>query len=419
MDKKHNIDSIFEFSNFEDILCFSLLFPQNSIINLMLKNNDLFSVVLFGLAGSGKSFAVSLILKKLNRPYFYFNPSVHNKKHLVDFLNSQDFTKTKPIIVIDEIHRFNKDKQDLLLLYLEKQQIIVLATTTENPYFKINPAILSRMIVYQMPLIDLSALKTNYFAYIKNYVDWTEDIVELIINYTQADFRKLVFLTKKLIQYFPNETNYKQLKQCLINLSGKNQIYNSKQNYYDLLSAFHKSMRGSDVNASLYYLGCLIKANELDGIYRRIMCVVYEDISLANSSLAIKAHSAIEASKCLGLPEAKLPLSSIVSEIALSPKSNSTYVAYTKVEAELEKAQLLPPNHIKDNHYYYAKKLGVKNYLYPHDYPHNYINQQYLPDAIRNKVFYEPNLMHKNEKKLAEYNNWLKTSLDKKNQSKQ
>lgn len=392
--------------DFDELICKDIIFPKDSVVMKMIENNDLFSILFFGNPGVGKSLAIEYILKKLNKKYYYFNSTTHNKNDLDSILEKAK-NNEKPIIVIEEIHRLNKDKQDLLLMFLEKQMIIVFASTTENPYFKVNPAIRSRMFLYKIENINPIILSNEFIKYLESKsISVPNRVVETIVEYSKSDFRQITFYLDIVLKYYPNYNENTILEQLFkIHVSN---IDRKATNHYDLLSAFHKSIRGSNPDAALYYLGQLLTTNDLISIYRRLYAVVYEDIGLANSNLGPKVHAAIQASEALGMPESRIPLSAIVVELCLSPKSNSTFLAMEDVFKELNKNSYSPPHHIRDNHYKSAINLGVKDYLFPHNYNFSYVDQQYLPNEIKNKKFFKPKQYSLNEMKYIKYWNEVK-----------
>ncbi len=387
--------------NFDEMICKDIIFKADSIITKMIENNDLFSILFFGEPGVGKSLSINLILKKINKPHYYFNSTVHNKQDLDKFLSNINQDE-KPIIVIEEIHRLNKDKQDLLLMYLERKMIVVLATTTENPFFKVNPALRSRMFLYKIEKIEKEILlvELKKFLSLRN-INISNRVLETIVEVSKSDFRTINFLIEIVIKYYSDYEETKIIDEIV--KTSTSRLDRKGTNNYDVLSAFHKSIRGSDPDASLYYLVQLLENGDMNSIYRRLYAVVYEDIGLANSSLGPKVHAAIQASEFLGMPEARIPLSNIVVELCLSPKSNSTMKAIDEAFQFTSKNNYEPPLHLRDNHYKSAIKLGVKNYLFPHNYKNSYVKQEYMPKETMNKKFYKYNEDSINELKMKKY----------------
>lgn len=399
-------ETILNCNSFDELICKDIIFPKNSIIINMIENNDLFSILFFGNPGVGKSASIQFILKKLKKDFYYFNSTTNNKNDLTKILElaTDDY---KPIIIIEEIHRLNKDKQDLLLMYLEKNMIIVLATTTENPFFKVNPAIRSRLLLYKIENINQNILKDELVKYLSNKkINLSNRVVEATVEISKSDFRQIFFYLKIVLKYYENKDEEIILKE--LGKVTNSLIDRRATNHYDLLSAFHKSVRGSDPDAALYYLAQLLESGDLISVYRRLYAIAYEDIGLANSSMGPKVNAAINASEALGLPEARIPLSAITIELCLSPKSNSAINAIDDAIKSLSKQILEPPKHIRDDHYASAYKLGVAGYKYPHDYNFSYVDQDYLPKEMKNVKFYKPNKYSLNETKFVEYWNKIK-----------
>ena len=289
------------------------------------------------------------------------------------------------ILIIDEIHRMNKDKQDLLLPVLESGLITLIGLTTSNPYHSINPAIRSRCQLFELK--DLS--KEDIILAINNVkssnylpdLQIDNDAIEYIANLSKNDLRYAYNLLE--VAYYSTE-DYHITTDKLIKISNKPNIFHDKNQdgYYDLLSAFQKSIRGSDVHASVYYLARLIEGGELEAITRRMAVIVYEDIGLANPGMGPKVMAAIDSALMLGLPEARIPLSAAVIEMALSPKSNSAEAAIdTAISLIDNTGSGNVPSHLKN---------PSKDYKYPHDYKNSYVKQQYLPDNIKNTKIYKP-----------------------------
>ena len=289
------------------------------------------------------------------------------------------------ILIIDEIHRMNKDKQDLLLPYIESGLIILIGLTTSNPYHKINPAIRSRCQIFELHELTTDDIVEG----LKKALNKLEDIkiddktLLLIARLSSGDFRSALNLLE--VSYY--STNDKIVTEEVVKrINSKPVIFADKNEdgQYDLLSAFQKSIRGSDPDAAIYYLGRLIEIGDLDSIYRRMSVIAYEDIGLANPGMGPKVRAAIESSELLGLPEARIPLAVVVEELALSPKSNSAITAIDNALSDIRKGNTgNVPSHIKTN---------SKDYKYPHNYPKYYVEQQYLPDNIKNKRYYIPKI---------------------------
>lgn len=378
------------------------LIGENKIIRNMINNNKLFSMILYGKPGIGKTTIALTIVQELNLKYRLLNAVINNKKDF-DIVVEEAKLYNGMVVIMDEIHRLNKDKQDLLLPYLESGLITLIGMTTSNPYHKINPAIRSRSQIFELKELDSNdireainkAIKTDYLKDI--HID--EDSINYISTLASGDLRYAYNLLE-VAYYFNNE--HKINIDVLKSINSKPNLFHDKNEdgHYDVISAFQKSIRGSDVDAALHYLARLIEAGDLDIIYRRMTVIAYEDIGLANPSIGPKVEAAINACERLGLPEGRIPLGNIVIELALSPKSNSGHLALDNAINDIHRGNTgNVPNHIKTN---------AKDYKYPHDYPNNFVKQQYLPDNIKDVRYYNPKHTSKYEQSLANIYNKLK-----------
>lgn len=384
----------------DDIVGQQHLIGENKIIRNLVNNKKLFSMILYGKPGIGKTTIATAITEELNLRYRLLNATINNKKDF-DIVVEEAKMYGNMVVIMDEIHRLNKDKQDLLLPYLESGLITLIGMTTSNPYHKINPAIRSRCQIFELKELEANDIKQGLKKVIEKNV--LENIkiddksIDLISKLASGDLRYAYNLLE--VAYY-STSDFKINTEIIKNINSKPIFFHDKNDdgYYDAISAFQKSIRGSDVNASLHYLARLIEAEDLDIIYRRMTVIAYEDIGLANSSMGPKVDAAINACERLGLPEAQIILANIVIELALSPKSNSAYLA---IDAALNDIRLgntgNVPNHIKTN---------SKDYLYPHNYPNHFIKQQYLPDKLVGKKYYQPG-NNINERKLKEIMNKL------------
>ncbi len=381
-----------------DIVGQQHLIGENKILSNLVKNKHIFSMILYGKPGIGKTSIATAIVNELDYKYIFLNAVINNKK---DFDNAIEEAKINNglIIIMDEIHRLNKDKQDLLLPYLENGLVTLIGLTTSNPYHKINPAIRSRCQIFELKELSdediLLALKKGV-EYLKD-IQIDDESLNYIVKLSGGDLRFAYNLLE--VAYYSTSdkiVNIEQIKK----VNSKPVFFHDKNEdgHYDVLSAFQKSIRGSDVNASLHYLARLIEAEDLDSIYRRMSVIAYEDIGLANPSMGPKVDAAINACERLGLPEARIPLASVVIELALSPKSNSAISALDNALSDIRNGNTgNVPNHIKTN---------SKDYKYPHSYPNAFVKQQYLPDKLKNRKYYQP-------KTTSKYETSLKSVYDK------
>lgn len=379
-----------------DVIGQSSIIGPGMILTNLVNNKKLFSMILYGPPGVGKTSIATAIVNELDLKSRFLNATLNNKK---DFEIVFEETKIygNIVLVVDEIHRLNKDKQDLLLPMLENGKITLIGLTTSNPYHKINPAIRSRCQIFELKSLSkeeiILGLKRACNSLENIIID--DDSLLLIATISNGDFRYAINLLE--VAYY--SSNDKKITKELIekiNPKASSSMDKDENGYYDVLSAFQKSIRGSDVNASLHYLARLISMGDLDSIYRRMSVIAYEDIGLANPNMGVRVDSCIRACELVGLPEARIPLGQMVIDLALSPKSNSAHTALDLAIKDVEDGYTPKvPSHINSSAY---------GYKYPHDYPNNYVVQQYMPDELINRKYYKP----KNNK----YENVLKTTLN-------
>lgn len=360
------------------------LVGDNMILSNLVKNKKLFSMILYGKPGIGKTSIANAIINDLGVRHRFLNATVNSKKDL-DIVIEEAKMYDGIVLVMDEIHRLNKDKQDILLPCLESGLITLIGMTTSNPYHAINPAIRSRCQLFELKDLETSdiveglkkAVKSPYLPNIK--ID--EETINYIARLSGNDLRYAYNLLE--ISYY--STNDFKVDLDVVKKINSKPVFNADKNgdgYYDMLSAFQKSIRGSDVDAALHYLARLITIGDLDSIFRRMSVIAYEDIGLANPSIGPKVMAAIDAAKLVGLPEARIPLGTIVTEMALSPKSNTAHIALDEALSDIEKGNVGDiPKHLKN---------PSDTYKYPHDYKNAFVKQQYLPDKLKNKKYYHP-----------------------------
>ena len=382
-----------------DVIGQEHLIGEGKIIYNLIKNKKMFSCIFYGKPGIGKTTLANVIVNELGMQYRFLNATT-SKIQDFNIVIEEAKMNGEMIVIIDEIHRMNKDKQDILLPYLETGLIILIGLTTSNPYHKINPAIRSRCQIFELHELSnkdiIKGLKRACES-LEN-INIKDDVLNVIANNSGGDFRAA--LNNLELAYYGSSDKIITV-DTLKNINSKAIIFADKNEdgHYDLLSAFQKSIRGSDPDAALYYLGRLIEIGDLDSIYRRMSVIAYEDIGLANPSVGPKVMAAISASELVGLPEARIPLSVIVTELALSPKSNSAHVALDLALNDIRKGNTgNVPNHIKTN---------SPDYKYPHDYPKYWVKQQYLPDNIKDRKYYKPRI-NNYENNLNKINNEMR-----------
>ena len=360
------------------------LVGDGKILTNLVKNKKIFSMILYGKPGIGKTSIANAIANDLGLRHRFLNATINTKKDL-DIVIEEAKMYGGIILIMDEIHRLHKDKQDILLPQLESGLITLIGMTTSNPYHSINPAIRSRCQLFELLPLDTEDIITGLTKAINHPdlkgIQIDDESIKLIAEISGNDLRYAYNLLE--ICYYSSDDNT-ITKEKIRKINNKPVFFSDKNGdgYYDVLSAFQKSIRGSDVDASLHYLARLIMQGDLESIYRRMSVIAYEDIGLANPTIGPKVEAAISAAERVGLPEARIPLGTIVVEMALSPKSNTAHIALDSALADIEAGNVgLVPNHIKND---------SKEYKYPHDYKGAYVVQQYLPDKIKNKKYYIP-----------------------------
>ena len=386
----------------EDIIGQEHLVGKGKVIYNLVKNNKLFSMILYGHPGIGKTSIATAIANELNMTYRSLNAVINNKKDF-DVVIEEAKLYNGLILIVDEIHRLNKDKQDILLPYLESGLITLIGMTTANPYHAINPAIRSRCQLFELQDLTKGDIEKGIDKAVSSgYLEGLSidnDAKEYIALLSGSDLRFAYNLLE--VSYYASDNKHITLDLVEKIRNRPNNFHDKNgDGYYDVISAFQKSIRGSDVNASLHYLGRLIEADDLDIIVRRLSVIVYEDIGLANPSMGPKVDAAINSALRLGLPEARIPLSEIVIELALSPKSNSAEMAIDNAINDIRtNSNLDVPKHLKN---------PSPDYKYPHSYKNDYVRQQYLPDNLLGHKYYHPK-DNKNEQVLKEIMNKLDT----------
>ncbi|MGW9815142.1 replication-associated recombination protein A [Staphylococcus cohnii] len=399
-------------NNIDEIISQDHLVGDKGIIRRMVNTKRLSSMIFYGPPGIGKTSIAKAISGSTQFKFRQLNAVTNTKKDM-QLIVEEAKMSGQVILLLDEIHRLDKAKQDFLLPHLENGKIVLIGATTSNPYHAINPAIRSRAQIFELYPLDENDIKVSLERALtdesRGLASYNPVIDEEAMNYfttqSQGDVRsalnalELAVLSSEVIDNQRHIT-LEDAKDCL----QKGAFVSDKDGdmHYDVMSAFQKSIRGSDVNAALHYLARLIEAGDLPTIVRRLLVISYEDIGLASPGAGQRTLAAIESAERLGFPEARIPLSQAVIELCLSPKSNSGITAIDAALSDIRKGHVGQiPDHLKDGHYSGAKGLGrAIGYKYPHNYDNGFIPQQYLPDKLKNKIYYTPKTTSKTEQQL-------------------
>lgn len=390
-------------ANIEDIIGQEHLVKEDKIIGRMVRAKHLSSMILYGPPGIGKTSIATAIAGSTSIAFRKLNAVIHNKKDM-EIVVQEAKMSGQVILILDEVHRLDKGKQDFLPPYLENGMIILIGATTANPYHAINPAIRSRTQIFELepltPDLIKQALKralTDEHRGLGSYsVSVDDDAMDHFAQGCGGDVRsalnalELAVLSTRESSDGTIRITRETAEECL-----QKKSYTHDKNgdaHYDVLSAFQKSIRGSDANAALHYLARLIEAGDLESISRRLLVIAYEDIGLASPQAGPRVLSAIQTAERIGFPEARIPLANAVIELCLSPKSNSAISAVDEALKDIRTGKIGDvPKHLKDAHYKGAQELGRGiGYQYPHDFENGWVEQQYLPDPLKNKQYYKP-----------------------------
>ncbi|MBW1667651.1 MAG: replication-associated recombination protein A [Deltaproteobacteria bacterium] len=393
----------------EDIVGQDHLLSPDSVLSRALRSGRIFSVIFWGPPGSGKTTLAKLIARYTQNPFESFSAVTSGLKELRQVISgakrNYNLTKKPTILFVDEIHRFNKAQQDAFLPHVESGLIVLVGATTQNPSFEIIPPLLSRARVMVLRPLEGKDLRKILHRAIKDKesglgsmkLDVKPEAIEHIINLSSGDARVALNNLEIAAHYVregPEGKKVIDLKSVEEALSKKALPYDKDgEEHYNLISAFHKSLRGSDVQASLYYLYRMLMAGEHPlFICRRMIRFASEDVGLADPEAIQIAISAFDAWQKVGPPEAELALAEAAVYLASAPKSNALYLAEKAVKAEIEESGAQPvPLHIRNAPTALMKDQGYgKGYLYPHNYPGGWVKQRYMPEKIRERIFYKP-----------------------------
>lgn len=401
--------------NLDEVLGQEHLTGEKGTIRKMVENDTINSLILWGPPGTGKTTLAEIISEKSGRKFFKLSAvssGVKEVREVIDDAKKQNlFSGKSPILFIDEIHRFNKSQQDSLLHAVEKGWIVLIGATTENPSFEVVSALLSRSQVYILKALTFDQLEklADIACERFNKDENTQLIIvekQALIQYSGGDGRKLINSVELVLNYYKNIKD-KEIKDedVLVVLQETMALYDKNgEQHYDIISAFIKSMRGSDPNGAVYWLARMLAGGEdIKFIARRMLILASEDVGLANPNALVVANNCFQAINVIGNPEARILLSETAIYLAVSPKSNSAYMAINEAMAFVKKTGNLPvPLHLRNAPTKLMKDLDYgKEYKYAHSYEGNFVNQDFLPEEIKGAKFYEPG-NNSTEKKIRE-----------------
>ena len=389
------------------------LIGNNKILRRIIEKKEIPNMIFFGPSGVGKTTISNIIVNQTDKKLFKLNATTASLKDIEDITKNLDnlYGYNGVVLYLDEIQNFNKRQQQSLLSYIENGQITLIASTTENPYFSVYSALISRCLIFEFKPLN----SDDIFLGLKNTINSLNEQESLNISYdidalkkisilSKGDLRKAINILDVLIKSNLRHNIHIDLTSVLeLNTES---FFMDQSKYYDYISMLQKSIRGSDTDASILALSVLLKTGHFDDIIRRLLVIASEDCALAMGNMYSSFFSLINAAKMVGMPEAKIILAHAVILLSTSPKSNSAYVAISKAFNDIEKKDIGPVlNHLRDCHYEGSKKLGITGYKYPHDYPNHYVKQDYMPDNLKGTTYYTP-CDNKYENSLKEY--WSK-----------
>ena len=396
----------------DDIVGQEHILGKGKVLRRLIESKNVSNLILFGNPGIGKTTIANLIAKSSDKKLFKLNGTTASVKDIQEIAKTLNTLEgcNGIIVYLDEIHAFSKNRQSSILSYLETGQITLIASTTENPYHSIHPAILSRCMVFELKTISnediVKRLKicVNKASDSWRSVSCDDAALEYIANISNGDLRKAISILEIIINSHLIEELH--IDTDMVKEVSQKNIYMNKSDYYDWISMLQKSVRGSQVDAALISLAALIKGGYLEETIRRIFVIASEDVGVAMGGMYATVASLLNAAKMVGLPEASIILSHAVILLATSPKSNSAYTAIKAAMNDVENVNIgdIQP-YLRDAHYSGAEKLGRTGYKYPHDYPNNYVEQEYMPENLKGRVYYKPG-NNKYENAIKEY--WKK-----------
>ncbi len=408
----------------EDVVGQEHILAKDKLLYRAIKADRIRSIIFYGPPGTGKTTLAMVIAGTTRSGFLQMNATVAGKKDIMEVVDQAkhelSFSGRRTILFIDEIHRFNKAQQDALLPYVEDGTVILIGATTENPYFEVNKALVSRSQIFLLEKLkapDIEKLLCRAVSedvrLAEQKVTLTDEAARFLAEMADGDARTAL----NALELGAMTTAADDCGRIIIDLAVAEECIQRRairydkdgDEHYDIISAFIKSMRGSDVDAAVYYLARMLYAGEDPKfIVRRVIICAAEDVGNADPRALEVAVAAARAVEFVGMPEARIILSQAVCYVAAAPKSNAAYLAVDKALQDVKNVTISSiPIYLKDAHYAGAKDLGHSGYLYAHDYPHHYVRQQYLPDELAGRRYYQPT-QQGYERKISEWLEYLK-----------
>ena len=401
------------------------ILSENKTLRKMIDKDKITSMVFFGPPGVGKSTVSSIIAKKTKSEYIKLNAVLSNVSEIREAIKKAEknlANSKKTILFIDEIHRFNKSQQDALLPAVENGTIVLIGSTTQNPYFYLTNALLSRIMLFEFRNLEDSDIKDTILKAItdkrglgENDIAVENEAIDLIVKYSHGDVRKaLTYLEAAFFVTQIDETKEKLTitEEIVKDVTSKQILNFDEDEHYNTISAFIKSVRGSDTNAAIYYLARMLESGEDPRYIARRLCILAsEDIGLAEPEAINIASSLINIIEFIGMPEGRIPLAEVTIYLSLCPKSNSAYKAIDSAIRDIRNGELYSiPNYLKDNNSASFDKKSEEEYKYPHDFPYHIVKQDYLEKGIK-KNYYNPVDIGE-ERELKKVYEWIMKHID-------
>ena len=391
------------------------LLSEGKVLRKIIDKKEIPNLIFYGPSGVGKTTVANIIAENCGKKLYYLNATTASTADIKDIINNIGTIDAAGgiLLYLDEIQYFNKKQQQILLSYIENGDITLIASTTENPYFYVYSAILSRSTVFEFKtlssddIFDVIKRATAKISEEKGKnIKISDESVKKMASAASGDVRKSLNTLELCVMTCETEKEIDITEEILEDILASNAVRYDREGdqHYDIISAYQKSMRGSDPDAAVYYLGRLLAAGDLPSACRRLLVCANEDVGLAYPQIIPIVKSAVDTAMMVGLPEARIPLANAVILVASAPKSNSAYMAINNAMQDIERGIGGDIPRQLQNKHFDGEDAEIKgqNYKYPHDYPMHYVNQQYLPNQIKHKKYYIP-CNNKNEMKFAEY----------------